>query len=135
MRGVNLKPGEESEDVISIRLWIEEHRIISVGQRLLNAVRDLMDAIGHDQSPISPGDLVAKLALRLVDGAEPTVSALNEHIDVLEELKPDGPQATSRQQLTDVRQMSIVLRRYMIPQRDALSTLKIEDLIWLTDRE
>lgn len=135
LRGVNLKPGEEPEDMISIRLWIEAHRVITIGQRPLNAVRDLMDAVDRGQSPVSPGDLVAKLALRLADRAEPTVSALNEHIDQLEELMPDRLQADSRERLADIRRMSIVLRRYMIPQRDALTTFEIEDLDWLTDRE
>ncbi len=135
LRGVNLNPGEEPEDMISIRLWIEENRIISVGQRPLTAVQDLMDAIERKQTPGSPGDLVAKLALRLADRAEPTVSALNERIDALEEMLPDGLTAASRVQLADIRRISIVLRRYMIPQRDALSTLEIEDLNWLGDRD
>jgi zinc transporter len=37
--------------------------------------------------------------------------------------------------LADVRHQAIVLRRYMVPQRDALTTLEIEDLGWLGDRD
>ncbi len=135
LRGINLNPGAEPEDMISIRLWIEEKRIISAGLRPLVAVRDLIDSIGRGQPPTSPGDLVARLALRLADGAEPTVAMLNERIDALEELVIDRIADVSREQLADIRRVSIVMRRYMFPQRDALTTLEIEDLDWLGSRD
>ena len=135
LRGVNLNPGAEPEDMVSVRLWLEERRVVGVWVRPLKAVSDLRDAIKRGQSPLSPGDLVAKLALRLADRAEPSVAALNERIDQLEEmvLEPDTdiPRAT----LSNVRRSSIVLRRYMMPQRDALTTFEIEDLPWLTGRD
>ena len=34
-----------------------------------------------------------------------------------------------------LRRSAIVLRRYMVPQREALSTFEIEDLGWLSDRD
>jgi zinc transporter len=40
-----------------------------------------------------------------------------------------------RGELADIRRVSIVLRRYMFPQRDALSTLEIEDLPWITGHD
>ena len=135
LRGVNLLPGAEPEDMISIRFWIEETRVISVGLRPLVATRDLLDAIERKQAPTTPGNLVAGFALRLADRAEPTVAILNEQIDVLEEQTLDEKKVVERSQLAAVRRSAIVLRRYMFPQRDALSTLEIEDLKWLGDRD
>jgi zinc transporter len=135
LRGVNLNPGSEPEDMVSVRLWVEENRVVGVWRRPLMAVRDLFDAIERNQAPVSPGDLVAKLALRLADRAEPTVAALNEQVDALEELVLDEKAEVNRGQLAKVRRMSIVLRRFMVPQRDALTTLEIEDLKWLGDRD
>ncbi|MBZ0217006.1 MAG: zinc transporter ZntB [Fimbriimonadaceae bacterium] len=135
LRGINLNPGAEPEDMISIRIWIEKKRVISVGMRPLMAVRDLLNSIERNQAPISPGDLISKLALRLADQAEPTISNLNEKIDVLEELILDDVAQTSRKQLSDIRRTSIVLRRYMFPQRDALTTLQIEDFKWLSEHD
>lgn len=131
LRGVNLNPGAEPEDMISIRLWIEKDRVISLWGRPLTAVAELIQAVKRGLAPLSPGDLVAKLALRLADGAEPTVASLNERIDTMEELVLDSSSAVPRGQLADVRRTAIVLRRYMFPQRDALATLEIEDLNWL----
>ncbi len=135
LRGVNLNPGAEPEDMISVRLWIEHGRVIGVWQRPLMAVRDLLDSVERNRAPVSPGDLVAKLALRLADRAEPTVAALNERVDHLEEAIEDPAGSVARGQLAEIRRASIVLRRFMVPQRDALTTLQIEDLSWLDDRD
>ncbi len=135
LRGVNLNPGAEPEDMVSTRLWIEKSRIVGVWLRPLLAVLDLMGAIQRGQAPSSPGELIAKLALRLADRAEPTIAAFNEQVDELEEAILDEAVEISRRKLADVRRVSIVLRRYMFPQRDALATLEVEDLPWLTDRD
>lgn len=135
LRGVNLSPGAEPEDMVSVRLWIEKRRVVGVWVRPLLAVLDLIDAIGRGRAPVSPGDLVAKLALRLADQAEPTVAALNERVDELEQMELDGIAGAMRGQLADIRRTSIMLRRFMVPQRDALTTFEIEDLDWLSDRD
>ena len=135
LRGVNLNPGADPEDMVSARLWIEGHRVIGVWLRQLSAVRDLFEAVERGQAPSSPGDFVASLALRLADRAEPTVAALNERIDGLEERILDETRAVSRAEIAEIRQEAIALRRYMFPQRDALTTLQIEPLAWLTERD
>lgn len=132
LRGVNLNPGAEPEDMISVRLWLEEHRVIGVWVRPLQATGDLIAAIARAEGPVSPGDLVAKLALRLADRAEPSVAALNEQIDDLEEGIWEFETDNRRTRLANLRRSAIVLRRYFLPQRDALTTLEIEDAHWLT---
>ncbi len=114
--------------MVSIRLWIEDTRIVSVGKRPLNGVSDVMDGIGRKQGPSRPGDLIARLALRLADRAEPVVATLNERVDDLEEAVLEQALSISRRELADIRRVAIVLRRFMIPQRDALTTFEIEDL-------
>ncbi len=134
LRGVNLNPGAEPEDMISLRLFISARMVISVQMRTLQAVVDLMAALDRGQGSATPGDLIARLALRLADRAEPVVAALNERADRLEDAleREARSDAGMRADLADIRRMSIVLRRYMFPQRDALSTLEIEDMDWLT---
>ena len=135
LRGVNLHEGAEPEDMISLRLWVDKHRVIGVWRRPLHAVADLMASLDRGVAPVSPGDLVAKLALRLVDRMEPLVADLHEQMDGMEELL-DHPEATfERHILADLRRQTILLRRFIAPQRDALNTLAIEDLDWLTERD
>jgi zinc transporter len=135
LRGVNLNAGASPEDMISIRIWVEKGRVISVWKRSLRAVADLVEGIERGQGPASPDDLIAKLALRLADRAEPVVATLNETVDRMEEDVLAGhPNRAFRVELAELRRTAIVLRRFMFPQRDALSTLEIEDLEWLTEK-
>ena len=135
LRGVNLDPGAEPEDMISVRLWIGEKQVVGVWRRPLTAIRDMFDAIERAQAPTSPGNLVARLALRIANSAEPTVTALNERIDAMEEDFDDLSMSSIASELSETRRTAIALRRYMFPQRDALNTLQIEDLDWLTERD
>ena len=131
LRGVNLNPGAEPEDMVSLRLWVTGRLVVSVQLRQLQAVLDVVDAAGRGQGPESPAELVARLALRLADRAEPVVAGLNERIDDLEEAVLADSGGVHRGALADMRRVAIVLRRYLAPQRDALSTLEIEDLSWM----
>lgn len=132
MRGVNLNPGAEPHDMISIRLWVEPNQVIAVWRRPLRAVADLKGAVDRGSLPQTPGDLVARLALRLADRAEPIVARLNEDIDRLEEGEEEIATAAMRTELSQLRRIAIGMRRYMLPQRDALTTIDIEDFSWLT---
>ncbi len=135
LRGINLNPGAEPEDMISVRLWLTRDKVIGISVRPLHALEDLLEAIARGQAPTSPGDFVAKIALRLADRAEPAVATMNEEIDDMEVrvLEPSGE--ISRPELSALRRRAILLRRFMIPQRDALTTLEIEDVSWLADRD
>ncbi|WP_227815260.1 zinc transporter ZntB [Nitrogeniibacter aestuarii] len=132
LRGVNLAAGAEPEDMVSIRLFCDGKRVVSVWRRPLLSMTDLLAAVGRGAGPVSPGDLIAKIALRLADRAEPIVAALNDKVDDLEDAVLDEDTTATRRDLADVRRMSILIRRFMFPQRDALTTLEIEDLPWMT---
>lgn len=135
LRGVNLMDGAEPEDMVSVRLWVDAARVVGVWVRPLHAVEDLVGAIDRGVAPVSPGELVAKLAQRLADRMEPHVGELHDELDDFEDALLDEDGSVGRGALADVRRRAIRLRRYIGPQRDALTTLSIEDLGWLNDRD
>ena len=132
LRGVNLAEGADPEDMVSLRIWVTKRLVVTVQRRPLRAVDDVLDSVSRQVGPRDSGELVARLALRLADRAEPIVAELNESIDDLETELEDRDRLPSRAELAEVRRVSIMLRRYMFPQRDALSTFAIEDMDWLT---
>ena len=135
LRGVNLAEGEEPEDMVSVRLWLEKDRIVGVWLRPLFAVRDMLAAAERGEGASSVGDFAARLAMRLADRAEPYIGEVGDRIDAMEEALLDDGEDVSFGDLSSVRRSAIVMRRFLVPQREALSTLEIEDLGWLSERD
>ena len=133
LRGVNLNENADPEDMVSIRLWIDKHRIISVRRRKMKAVVDMEDKIKAGKGPKNAGDFVCMLALRLFERIEPVLSALDEATDDIEEKVLEEADTSLREGIIDVRKQAIMFRRYMAPQRDAIGSLRMTDLSWLDE--
>lgn len=131
LRGVNLNENAEPEDMISIRLWIDPYRIISVQLRSLKAVNDIAVSIDEGRGPKTSADFLNSLATRLFSRMEPVLSELDERTDNIEEMIIDQPDISCRHEIVDIRKKAILLRRYIAPQKDVLSALRHCDLPWL----
>ncbi|MEB8388240.1 zinc transporter ZntB [Rhodobacteraceae bacterium KMM 6894] len=132
LRGVNLNPGAEPEDMVSLRIWAGANKIVTLTRRPILALDDIEARGRTGNAPASVAEMIAQVALRLADRAEPVVAELNEQIDDLEDDVAAGTGTSQRSALSNIRRVSIMLRRYMFPQRDALSTLEIEALPWVS---
>jgi len=140
LRGVNLNPGAKPEDMVSIRLWMDASRVISVRFRRILAVEDVKQQIQQGQGPLSTVHLVARLADRLTDRMGPVIDDLVDQLGDLEEAMLQGPEldgeeaSSLRKQLIDSRHMSIRLSRYLAPQRHALSSLSQYEGAWISEK-
>ena len=62
LRGVNMNPGFESDEMISLRMWGEPGRLSSVRASRLMAVGDVREALIGGEGPATVGGLLARLA-------------------------------------------------------------------------
>jgi zinc transporter len=132
LRGVNLNDNADPEDMISLRLWVSDNNIITLRKRKLKAVQDIVKNIEGNNLPNSIGDILCQLVERLAERMQPTIARLNELIDDLEETIIDGEDKEIRESILSIRRKSIVLRRYMKPQADAIEELLSSNLSWLS---
>ncbi len=132
LRGVNLNPGANPEDMVGLRIWLEDHRIISVRYRRLMAVRDLRDRVDQGHGPRGPGDFLATIADRLGERMGPVIHDLGERLDALDLGLSEMEANVVRSELRGIRHAAIALRRYLSPQRDVLSRLQMEQSSWLS---
>lgn len=130
LRGVNLNPGADPEDMVSVRLWLDTRRIITVRARRLVASQDIRDALAAGEGPTHSGDFLAELSHRLVERMEPVIESLHETVDELEDSMLHDEIDSVRERLVDVRQQAIKLRRHMAPQREALARVERENRPW-----
>jgi zinc transporter len=123
LRGVNLNPGANAEDMVSIRVWLEPGRIITSRRRRLLSVQDMRDALESGQGPETAGEFLTSLIERLADRIGNFVDQIE---DQLEDIDIDlGAQAnlSNRQRLGVLRRQIAAVRRFLAPQRDALERL------------
>lgn len=135
LRGVNLNENASPEDMVSIRLWVDAHRIISVRKRKLKAVWDIEEKLREGTGPKNAGEFICQLVARLFARMEPVLTTLDESTDGIEEDLLDNPDSHLREAIVDVRKKAIIFRRYMAPQRDAVSQLRMSDLSWLSEKD
>jgi len=48
LRGVNLNEGSDPTDMISVRIWVDKHRIISIHRRPLKAIADIQKRLAEN---------------------------------------------------------------------------------------
>ena len=135
LRGVNLNPGADPEDMVSLRLYVDDNRIISIRLRRLMAVSDVVDRLRNGQGPRTAGGFLSMVADRLVARMEPVVDSLGAGVDAVETQLSTLRPVHVRQQLRDLRHTAIVLKRYMLPQRDIMGRLQLEQYGWLSQHD
>jgi zinc transporter len=133
LRGVNCNPGADPEDMVSIRMWFDEHRIISMRHRRVMAIDDMNKSIEIGKGPDSANDFLVMVANRLADRIGDVLSAINDSVDELEELVMTEESYELRPKLANLRRQTISMRRYISPQRDVMARLQTERISWLSD--
>ncbi len=126
LRGVNLNPGADPEDMVSVRIWMTEHCIVTTSQRRLLSIEALCRQIDHGNGPTNAGEFLLQLGELLTNRIGDVINDVEEIIDNLEEELHTTEHHEMRSALSDVRRQSVALRRYLAPQRDALARLVIE---------
>lgn len=121
LRGVNLNPGADPEDMISLRLWATGRFVISTRATRILAAEDVRDMLRGGAAVHSSGALIAAISRQLVSRMSSVISELDDKVDELEEQLLQTSSSSSRTSISAFRRMVLTLRRYMAPQREALA--------------
>ena len=135
LRGVNLNPGADPEDMVSLRIWAEKNRIITTRRRKLLSVEDLCSAIEKNKGPRTSGEFLEDISDRLMSRMGSVIGDLEDKVAELEEAVLTKESHQLRPLLASIRRDAISLRRYIAPQREAISRLQSEKLSLLTDED
>lgn len=138
LRGVNLNPGHDPEDMVSIRIWVEPNRVISSRHRKLRAVDDMRRLIEGGEAPTDAAGLFALLAQRLADQMEPVLDNLEAEISQFEdEMNRAGGwnprRRAGRPRLGELQRDAIAIRRYLAPQHRALAAFDDDGFTFLSE--
>ncbi|WP_299162588.1 zinc transporter ZntB [Accumulibacter sp.] len=135
LRGVNFNPGADLEDMVAIRMWFDEHRIISMRHRRVMAMDDINKSIQAGKGPDSISDFLIMAASKLTDRMADVISDIDDSVDELEDAVLTEETKGLRPKLAHLRRQTISMRRYISPQRDVLARLQNERVPWLDDAD
>ena len=134
LRGLAEGETDDSDRLVSVRLWVRQGKVNSVTRRPLAAtgiVKSQMEA----GKILDPGDLVAAFAKAISTQLDPEVAALGDYLDDYEsDLEPHQVYRL-RTAIAKIRSDSIAYRRFVAPDRDALTTLAHLDFDWLAEED
>lgn len=135
LRGVNLNPEADPEDMVAVRFWAEKNRVISTRKRPLLSVSEIAKSIKNNTGPATTGELIVELSDRLTSRMEGTIGEIEDQVARIEEEIVESSRMELRNELSIIRREVIMLRRYLAPQREALSKLYTEKIPWFDDTD
>ena len=135
LRGINANPEADPEDMVAVRLWSDGTRIITTRRRRLLAGAELSEAIVKGVGPCNAGEFVESLTDRMIERMADVVDRINDEVDELEEKVLTMESYELRPIIAELRRNTIGLRRYLAPQREAVSRLFSEKVEWLNDMD
>lgn len=135
LRGVNLNPGADPEDMVGVRIWFENDRIISTRKRKILSISDIQASLEQGTGPESIGDFLVQVTGRLMERMRQVIDGLEDSVADLEDQVLTAESHQLRTQLAAQRRQAISLRRYLSPQREALSRLLTEKIPWLDESD
>lgn len=145
LRGINCNPGEEPEDMVSVRIFAESRRVITLRLRPLRATEPIIAELATGKGPINAADLLLSLADYMTDKVDELIVDLVEVIDDQED-RIDSDQQTiqlsnpsnnqDHAEILQLRRRAASLRRFLSPQRELYAQLARTRQSWfLSDNE
>lgn len=135
LRGVNTNPESEPEDMVSLRIWIDPHRIITLQRRPLKSIKDIVKKIEDGEGPIDAGDFLSMVCTRLFQYIDSAITLLSDEADDIEDAILDRADASYREKIVNVRKQSIIYKKFILPQREVVSQVVISRQGWISDQD
>jgi zinc transporter len=132
LRGPATVETDDSDRLVSIRMWARRARVDTVTRRPLAATAAVMKRMKAGEL-LDPGDLVSAYAREISKALDPQVAELGDMLDDVESEIETRNKFRQRTTITRIRSEAIAFRRFVAPDRDALITLAALDFDWLAE--
>lgn len=133
LRGVNLDPNSKPEDMKSIRLFISQNLIISTSRRTILSVTEMIEELKKGSGIKSSSEFIIELTYKMIDRIDDVIEKIHDRCDTLEDTIFDDKRRLQKAEILNIRKEIIVLKRFLVPQKEALIKLYNEQLSWLNE--
>lgn len=135
IRGVNLEQAAQPEDMVSVRVWCDRHRVICMRHRKVAAMKVMHQRIMQGKGPSTVGEFMVDMTAEILDRIAALTDALEDEVAVIEDALVTSLDLALRHRLADLRRQAIALRRYIAPERDVMAGLQGAAVTWLSERD
>ncbi|WP_343344951.1 CorA family divalent cation transporter [Sphingomicrobium sp. XHP0239] len=135
LRGINFNPGAEPEDMISMQLWSDGTRLVTLRREPLQTPRDVLAAIDSGTGPADAGALVTELVEQIIARMNKSIVDMNMVIDDLEDADIDDERDEILERTSAIRRNCLALKRHMGPQHGALEAIAKARLPWFEEHD
>lgn len=132
LRGVNLNPNADPEDMIAVRTWISADQIIVSQRRPVMSVDAVQKRLQTLKTPV---EVMLNITDEMFDRIERYIIELDEKVDTAEDAALADPNKKRRLEILEFRRSVIALRRYLLPQRETMMTLSRSKSILLSEHD
>ncbi|UAK23584.1 zinc transporter ZntB [Sphingomonas nostoxanthinifaciens] len=132
LRGPAVEGDDGDDRFVSIRVWVEQGRAVSVSLHRIDGLDVLREQMEHGEIR-DPGDLISHLALIITKRVDPVIAELGDLVDDCEVVLEPKRAFETRRRIAEARADAIGYRRFVAPQREALVNLAALGVPWLDD--
>jgi zinc transporter len=134
LRGINRNPGAEPEDMVSVRIFADARRVISLRLRPLLATDALIADLLAGKGPRTSSELLLELARHLTNRVDDLIAELSDQLDVEEDrLDADERYRPDHSLMLQLRRRAAGLRRFLAPQRDLYAQMMRSRQPWFVE--
>lgn len=135
LRGVNLNVGSDPEDMVTLRIFADAEKIITLRGRKLMAATDVETELKATKEKVTSGNILCRLIDGLLDRMSPVLASLDDTLDAAEERVIEQADADLRAEINTIRKQAILFRRYIAPQKDAISQIRSLGFDWFDEND
>jgi zinc transporter len=135
LRSINFNPGAEPEDMVSIQLWCDGRRLVTLRRRPLQTPHAIRSRLDDGTGPTDAGAVITALIEHMIARMNRSIVDMNDVIDLLEETDPDEDPEAMLDKIATIRRNCLGLKRHMAPQHEALEGIAREAPAWFEEHD
>ena len=133
LRGITDNKNIKKSEMVSIRLWIDDERIISIQRRPMKSIFELEKKINNDLNILNSGDFLSSFLNLTMQDINEYIYSTGEVIDKIEHEVLATHNMKFREKIVHTRSQLTVSRRYLAPLKEVIMNLKTCKYSWIDD--
>jgi zinc transporter len=132
-RGINQNHQAKSSDMVSVRMWIDDERIISIQKRPMKSIFTVEEEILNNSSVKNSGDFLNNILEETLKNISDYIYNIGDRIDEIEHEVFSSHNIKYRDKIAQTRSQLTIFKRYSLPQKELINNIITCEYNWLNE--